>query len=320
MAAILCDIGPGDEVILPSYTFVSTANAFVLRGARPVFVDIRPDTLNIDETLIEPAITPRTKAVCVVHYAGVACEMDAVMAVAERHGIPVIEDAAQAVNAHYRGRPLGTIGQLGCYSFHETKNYTAGEGGALCVNDPALIERAEIIRDKGTNRQQFYRGLADKYSWVDIGSSYVPSEVSSAVLLAQLEAMDEIQSHRKAVFNWYHAALAPLEADGRLRRPIIPPHCGTNHHMYHVLLPDAAARDALLAHLHAMSVLAVFHYVPLHTAPMGRSFGYGGGDLPVTERLSARLVRLPFYAGLEEAQVRQIVRGVESFYSQVVAT
>lgn len=313
MAAMLCDLGPGDEVIAPSFTFVSTVNAFVRLGARPVFVDIRPDTLNIDDSLIEQAITPRTKAIFPVHYAGVACEMDRIMTIAEKYGLRVVEDAAQGVNAFYDGRPLGSIGHLGCYSFHETKNYICGEGGALCINDPALVRRAEIIRDKGTNRQQFFRGEIDKYTWVDVGSSYVPSEICSAFLYGQLELLDAIAQRRREIYQYYRRRLKPLEAEGLLRLPYTPEDCTSNYHMFYVLLPDGDARDGLMAHLKSKDIQAVFHYVPLHSSPMGRNFGYHEGDLPITEQTSARLLRLPFYYEITEEEQARVVEEIQAY-------
>lgn len=316
MAAILCDVGPGDEVIMPSYTFVSTANAFVRLGARPVFVDIRPDTLNIDDSLIEAAITPKTKVICPVHYAGVGCEMDRIMTIARKHNLRVVEDAAQGVNARYNGAPLGAIGDLGTYSFHETKNFICGEGGALCLNSPEMVERAEIIRDKGANRKQFLQGLVDKYTWVDIGSSYVPSEICSAFLYAQLEMMDAINERRRKHYQFYRRHLKPLEADGLLRLPRIPEECESNSHLFWIILADTAIRDALMAHLKAQAIHSVFHYVPLHSSPVGRTFGYSEGDLPVTEQLSGSLLRLPlFYEVTEEEQLR-VVRAIQSFFEQ----
>ena len=299
MSALLLDLEPGDEVIMPSFTFVSTANAFVLRGAVPVFVDVRPDTLNIDESLIEAAITPRTKAICVVHYAGVGCEMDPIMAIAARHGIPVIEDAAQGIFSTYRGRPLGGIGALGALSFHETKNVISGEGGALLVNEPALVERAEIIREKGTNRSKFFRGQVDKYTWVDVGSSFLPGEIVAAFLAAQFEEAEEITRRRLAIWDRYHAWAAPLEAAGTLRRPIVPAHCQHNAHMYYVLLADLETRTAFIETLKQHGVGAVFHYIPLHSSPAGRRYGRQHGDMTVTDSVSDRLVRLPLWAGLE---------------------
>ena len=301
MAAQLCDVGPGDEVIMPSYTFVSTASAFVRLGAKPVFVDIRPDTLNIDETLIEDAITERTKAVCVVHYAGVACEMDRIMAIARGNNLKVVEDAAQGVNSWYNGRALGSIGDLGCYSFHETKNYICGEGGALCINNPDMIERAEIIRDKGTNRQRFFRGEVDKYTWVDVGSSYVPSEICSAFLYAQLEEMDRISLRRREIYQNYRRALKPLEAEGLLRLPVIPEDCDSNYHMFYVVVPTPEIRDQVLDRMRKAGIRAVFHYVPLHSSPKGREI-CGEQLLPFTEDLSPRLLRMPFYHELNAAE------------------
>jgi dTDP-4-amino-4,6-dideoxygalactose transaminase len=320
MAAMLCDLGPSDEVILPSFTFVSTANAVVRLGARPVFVDIRADTLNMDEDAVERAVTSRTRAIFPVHYAGVGCEMDAILAIAARHGLRVLEDAAQGVNAFYRGKALGSLGALGAYSFHETKNYICGEGGALCINDPSLIERAEIIRDKGTNRKQFFRGAVDKYTWVDIGSSYVPSEICSAFLYAQLELLDAITERRRQIFETYERELRPLEEEGLLRLPRLPEECASNYHLFYILLADAATRDALMAHLRQDNILAVFHYVPLHSSPMGQKFGYRDGQFPVTEELSGRLLRLPFYYGLTEEEQGRVVGRVRDFFAGRVPT
>jgi dTDP-4-amino-4,6-dideoxygalactose transaminase len=302
MAAILADIQPGDEVIIPSYTFVSTANAFVLRGASPVFVDIRADTLNIDETRIKEAITPRTRAVVPVHYAGVGCAMPAILEIARRHGLMVIEDAAQGIMATQAGRPLGSIGELGAFSFHETKNIISGEGGALLVNDPALLERAEIIREKGTNRSKFFRGQVDKYTWVHIGSSYLPSELIAAFLLAQLESAEEITAQRLAIWQTYHEAFASLEQSGRLRRPFVPEDCGQNAHMYYLLLRDLEDRTAFIGAMKDRGIHCVFHYVPLHSSPYGRRVGRAAGDLTVTDDVANRLVRLPFWIGLEGEQ------------------
>ena len=313
LAAMLCDLQPGDEVIMPSYTFVSTASAFVRVGARPVFVDIRPDTLNIDEKLIEAAITPRTRVIVPVHYAGVSCEMDTIMEIARRHNLLVVEDAAQAVNAFYKGRALGSIGHLGCYSFHETKNFICGEGGALCINDERFIERAEILRDKGTNRQKFFRGEVDKYTWVDVGSSYVMAELLAAFLYGQLEQMEAISRRRQEIFQRYDELLAPLEEKGFLRRPRIPPECQSNYHIYYILLPDEATRDGLMAYLKAQGILAVFHYVPLHTSPMGKTFGYREGQLPVTEDLASRLLRLPLFYGITTDEQLELARLVRVF-------
>lgn len=306
MAAILSDIHLGDEVIMPSYTFVSTANAFVLRGAIPVFVDIRRDTLNIDETLIEAAITPRTKAIIPVHYAGVSCEMDVIMAIAKRYGLLVIEDAAQGVSSRYRGRPLGSIGHLGCYSFHETKNIISGEGGALLINDSSLSERAEIIREKGTNRSLFLRGAVDKYSWVDIGSSYLPGEIIAAFLYAQMEYADQITARRSEIWNRYHDAFSALEVAGCLRRPVIPEGCAHNAHMYYLLLRDLDQRSIFIDSMKNQGVHCVFHYVPLHSSSYGRQIRQFSGDLPVTENLAERVVRLPMWIGLEEQQTHVI--------------
>jgi dTDP-4-amino-4,6-dideoxygalactose transaminase len=300
MSALLLDLQPGDEVIMPSFTFVSTANAFVLRGAVPVFVDIRADTLNLDERLVEAAITPRTKAICVVHYAGVACEMDAILAVAERHGLKVVEDAAQGIFSTYKGRPLGSIGAFGALSFHETKNVISGEGGALLVNDAAYVERAEIIREKGTNRSKFFRGQVDKYTWVDVGSSYLPGEIIAAFLAAQLEQGEEITRMRLALWERYHAWAAPFAEDGLVRRPVVPEHCGHNAHMYYLLLPGLAQRTAFIETMKERGVGAVFHYIPLHSSPAGRRFGRTAGELPVTDDVSDRLVRLPLFAGLAD--------------------
>ena len=311
---LLCGLGPGDEVILPSYTFVSTANAVVLRGATPVFVDVRPDTLNIDERLIEAAITPRTRAIFPVHYAGVACEMDEIMTIARRHNLLVVEDAAQGVFAKYKERWLGAIGHLGCYSFHETKNFSCGEGGALVVNDPEVENRAEILRAKGTNRSQFLRGQVDKYTWVDIGSSYVLSDMLAAFLLGQLEHMQRITSRRRAIYERYAAAFAPLSAGNRIGVPFAPSHCTTNHHMFYILAADLEERTALIAHLRDAGILAVFHYVPLHSSPFARSIGVPQVDLPVTDKVSSSLVRLPMYFDLSDHEVDQVARCVIEFY------
>ena len=300
LAAILADIRPGDEVIMPSYTFVSTANAFVLRGGVPVFVDIRPDTFNIDEAKIEAAITPRTKAVVPVHYAGVGCEMDRIMEIAARHRLLVIEDAAQGVMADYRGRPLGSIGHLAALSFHETKNIISGEGGALLVNDERFVERAEIVREKGTNRSRFFRGQVDKYTWMDLGSSYLPSELIAAFLWAQMEDAEDITARRLGLWHRYHEELAVLETEGRARRPVVPAHCRQNAHLYALLLPSLEARTAVLAHLRKSGVHAVFHYVPLHDSPAGEGFGRAHGSMETTTRVSEGLIRLPLWIGIEE--------------------
>jgi dTDP-4-amino-4,6-dideoxygalactose transaminase len=313
MAALLCDIEPGDEVILPSYTFVSTANAFLRAGARPVFVDIRPDTLNLDETLVEAAISPRTKAIVPVHYAGVSCEMDVLSQLAKKHGLLVVEDAAQGVHSYYRDRALGSIGDLGAYSFHDTKNYVSGEGGALTINNRSLLERAEIIRDKGTNRQKFFRGEIDKYTWVDIGSSFLPAELSCAFLQAQLEQLDSILERRRAIAEGYAERLAPLERAGLLRGPRVPAHCRQNYHMFYILLASESAREGLAAHLRQLGIQAVSHYVPLHLSPMGRRWGYEDGSLPVTEDLSARLLRLPLYFDLSASDQDEVCEGIRSY-------
>ena len=306
MAALLAEVEPGDEVIMPSYTFVSTANAFVLRGAVPVFVDVRADTLNLDEKLIEAAITPRTRAIVPVHYAGVACEMDAIMDVARRHKLLVIEDAAQGVMSSYKGRPLGSIGDLAAVSFHETKNVISGEGGALLVNNPRFAERAEIIREKGTNRSLFFRGQVDKYTWVDVGSSYLPGEIIAAFLWAQMEEVDAITRRRLAMWGTYHQWFADAERAGKLRRPVVPGHCLHNAHMYYVLLPDLQVRTAVIAKLKALGVHSVFHYIPLHSAPAGRKYARAHGELPVTDGIADRLLRLPMWVGLEDRQTEVI--------------
>lgn len=307
MAALLLDTEPGDEIIMPSYTFVSTANAFVLRGGVPVFVDIREDTLNLDERLVEAAITPKTKAIVPVHYAGVACEMDAILDIARRYGLKVVEDAAQAVCSTYKGRALGSLGDLGTYSFHETKNVISGEGGALLVNDASLVQRAEVIREKGTDRTRFFRGEVDKYTWRDLGSSYLPSELIAAFLYGQLTEAWEITAARLKVWNVYHEMLAPLEEQGWLRRPVVPDHCGHNGHMYYVLLAPDIDRSKILQEMKAQGVSAVFHYVPLHTAPAGLRFCRAAGNLPLTLDLSERLVRLPLWVGLTESDQTRIV-------------
>lgn len=300
MAAILAGIQPGDEIIMPSYTFVSTANAFVLRGGVPVFVDIREDTLNIDERLIEAAITARTKAIVPVHYAGCACEMDTIMEIAGRHNLIVIEDAAQGLMATYKGKPLGSIGHFGTLSFHETKNITSGEGGALLVNDESYIERAEIIREKGTNRSRFFRGQVDKYTWCDIGSSYLPGELIAAFLWAQVEEAESITANRRRCWDRYHSMLKACEEDGVLRRPVITAECEHNAHMYYVLLAKDINRQVVLEELKQNGVNAVFHYVPLHSSPAGKRYCRVHGDMPVTNDIANRLIRLPFWVGIEE--------------------
>ena len=298
MAAILCDIGPGDEVIVPSYTFVSTANAFVLRGGVPVFVDVRPDNFNIDEHLIEAAITPRTRAIVPVHYAGVACEMDAIMGIARKHNLLVVEDAAQAIMATYKGRFLGSIGHLGALSFHETKNIISGEGGALLINDSRFVERAEIIREKGTDRSKFFRGQVDKYSWVDIGSSYLPGELTAAFLWAQMEEASKITDERMKIWRGYYDRLSPLEARGLLKLPRHPNDCGQNGHMFYILLSDLDVRTRLIDRLLQASIYSVFHYVPLHSSPYGKRHGRSVGELTNTIVASDRLLRLPFWIGM----------------------
>ena len=310
MAAILADFQPGDEVIMPSYTFVSTANAFVLRGGVPVFVDIRPDTLNMDEKLVEAAITPRTKAIAPVHYAGVGCEMDTIMDVAGRHGLLVIEDAAQGIMSTHKGKQLGAIGHLGAYSFHETKNIISGEGGALLVNDDRFLERAEIIREKGTNRSQFFRGQVDKYTWVDVGSSYLPGEVIAAFLWAQMQEAGAITKKRLELWAKYHSALEPWEAAGVLRRPIVPEDCRHNAHMYYILLRSLEERTELIATLAARGISAVFHYVPLHSSPAGKRYGRVSGSMQNTDTLSDRLLRLPLWVGLGDAVVESVAAAV----------
>ena len=310
MAALLLNIQPGDEVIVPSFTFVSTVNAFVLRGARPVFVDIRPDTLNLDESCLERLITPRTKVIVPVHYAGVGCEMDAILAIADRHGIPVVEDNAHGLLGRYKGRWLGTFGCLAAQSFHETKNFSCGEGGALLINDPRFIERAEILREKGTNRSQVFRGQAAKYSWIDVGSSYLPSDLLAAFLLAQFEARDHIQAQRRRLWEFYATHLRDWANQYHIGLPSVPAHCEQPYHMFYMLMPSLTARQALIDHLKTRSILTVFHYLPLHLSVMGRRFGGQPGDCPVTESVSDRLVRLPFYIGLSAADQARVVAAI----------
>ena len=312
MCALLAGIEPGDEVIMPSFTFVSTANAFALQGARIRFVDIRPDTLNLDETLIEEAITEQTKAIVPVHYAGVGCEMDTILEIADRHNLLVIEDAAQAVSAMYKNRFLGTIGQLGTYSFHETKNFISGEGGALVINDERFIERAEIIREKGTNRSKFFRGEIDKYTWVDLGSSYLPSEIVAAFLYAQLEEADTISQRRAEIYDRYMEAFKALEEEGILRLPWCPPECRHNSHLFYLILPSETVRNAVISDSRTQGIHLVFHYIPLHTSPMGRVVGYAPGDLPLTEDLSSRLVRLPCFFELTKVAQDFVVSTITS--------
>lgn len=315
MAAILAAIQPGDEIIMPSFTFVSTANAFVLRGGVPVFVDIRPDTLNIDETQIEAAITSRTKAIVPVHYAGVGCEMEVIKAIAAKHNLLVIEDAAQGLMSTYQGCPLGNIGHLAAFSFHETKNVISGEGGALLINDPGYLERAEIIWEKGTNRNQFFRGQVDKYTWVDIGSSYLLSEINAAFLWAQLEEAISITARRLKIWGQYHEAFAELERQGKVRRPTVPAECQHNAHLHYLIVPDLAERTRLLEKLKRSGVNAVFHYVPLHSSPAGKMYGRACGDLPQTQTISDGLVRLPLWVGMTETEVAHVIEAVHQALS-----
>ena len=315
MAALLVDIKEGDEVILPSYTFVSTANAFVLRGAKAVFVDIRPDTMNIDENLIETAITERTKAIAPVHYAGVGCEMDAIMDIARRHNLAVVEDAAQCIMASYKGRALGTFGEFGCFSFHETKNVSMGEGGALLIRDEKNIEAAEIIREKGTDRSKYYRGQVDKYRWQNYGSSYLPSDMNAAYLYAQLELAEEITQARLARWNQYFELLTPLAKEGRIELPYIPEHCTHNAHMFYIKTKDVDERSRLIEHLGKKEILAVSHYVPLHSAPAGMKYGRFNGEDKYTTRESERILRLPMFYKLTADEVEYIVTQVKEFYS-----
>ncbi|MCI7628383.1 MAG: dTDP-4-amino-4,6-dideoxygalactose transaminase [Blautia glucerasea] len=313
MAAYLSDIQPGDEVIMPAYTFVSTADAFVLRGARIVFVDIRPDTMNIDEDLIEPAITEKTKAIVVVHYAGVSCEMDKILQIAHKYGLKVVEDAAQGVNAYYKGKALGTIGDFGCYSFHETKNYTMGEGGAILFDKDEYQEKAEILREKGTDRSKFFRGQVDKYRWMDYGSSYLPSELNAAYLYAQLEVCDQIQDKRMEIWNYYHRELEALEKEGKITRPVIPEGCIHNAHMYYLKVRDMEVRTKLIHYLREKGICSVFHYIPLHTAPAGKKFGRFAGEDRYTTKESERLLRLPMFYNLDMKDVEYVTEQLKSF-------
>lgn len=315
MAAILADIQPGDEVIMPSYTFVSTADAFVLRGAKVVFVDIRPDTMNIDENLIEDAITEKTKAIVPVHYAGVACEMDKIMEIAKRHNLLVIEDAAQGVDSKYKGKSLGTMGDYGCFSFHETKNLSMGEGGALLIRDQKNVERAEIVREKGTNRAKFFRGQIDKYTWVDAGSSYLPSELNAAYLYAQLENIHEIQNNRMNSWNYYYELLSPLAQQGKIELPVIPEGCEHNAHMFYIKAKDLEERTALSAFLKENDITASFHYIPLHSAPAGEKFGRFHGEDVYTTKESERLLRMPMYYGLKKEEIEYVCDKVKAFYN-----
>lgn len=312
MAMLLAGVGPGDEVVMPSFTFVTSASAVALRGATPVFVDIRPDTLNIDEGAVAHAVTDRTRAIVPVHYAGVGCAMDELTALAGRHDLMIVEDAAHAITSTYGGRPLGSFGALACLSFHETKNVTCGEGGALLVNDPDLVPRAEVVQDKGTDRGRYFRGEVDRYRWVDLGSSFLASEINAAFLWAQLEEADRITADRMAVWSAYHERFEPLEREGLLRRPVVPEEARHNAHMYHVLLPDRGRRDALIDDLAARGVHAVFHYVPLHSSPAGRRYGRAAGPLPVTDDVSGRLVRLPLWADMREPEVERVCDAVET--------
>lgn len=311
LSALLLNLVPGDEIILPSFTFTSTANAFVLFGGRPKFIDIRPDTLNIDETKIEENINRKTKAICCVHYAGIACEMDRLKEIAKEHDLVLIEDAAQGINASYKGKYLGTIGDLGIYSFHETKNINCGEGGALVINNPKFIKRAEIIREKGTNRPQFFRGEVDKYTWHDIGSSYLLSEILAAYLYAQLEHMDRIAKKRKKIYNYYKESFKDLERRGVIRLPIVPEHCQSNYHIFYILFESQKERDRIMGGLKKAGILAVFHYLPLHVSPMGRKFGHKKGDLPITENIAGRLLRLPLYNDMTIRELDYIQKTVK---------
>lgn len=313
MAALLLDVGPGDEVVVPSFTFVSTVNAFVLRGATPVFADVRPDTLNLDERLLPELVTDRTRAVVPVHYAGVACEMDDMLAVASASGIAIVEDNAHGLYGRYRGRQLGTFGALATQSFHETKNFTCGEGGALLINEQRYIERAEILREKGTNRSRFYRGLVDKYSWVDVGSSYLPSDMLAAFLWAQLDARERIQATRRKIWETYDSALRDWARDNGARTPFVPAHCEQAYHMYYLLLPSLDMRQSLITYLRARGILSVFHYLPLHLSDRGRSFGGRPGQCPVTEEVSDRLLRLPFFYALSESDQGQVIDAIRGF-------
>lgn len=318
LSAMLLELQPGDEVIMPSYTFVSTANAFARMGAKPVFVDIRPDTLNMDERLVEEAITEKTKAIVPVHYAGVGCEMDLILTIADKYGLRVIEDAAQGVNAQYQNQYLGSLGDLGCYSFHETKNFICGEGGAICLNSEEFVDRAHVLRDKGTNRQAFFQGLVDKYTWCDIGSSFVLSELNCAFLYAQLEMFDEINQKRQQIYELYRQSLQPLEEAQLLRMPRIPEDCVSNHHMFYILLPSKTVRDGLLAHLKQQQISAVFHYIPLHSSPVGQTWGFQQGDLPVTEHCAECLLRLPFYYELTPEEQLRVISEIEIFLTSLV--
>ena len=316
MAALLLNIKPGDELIMPSYTFVSTADAFVLRGATPVFVDIRPDTMNIDENLIEDAITDKTRAIVPVHYAGVGCEMDRIMDIAKRHNLSVVEDAAQGIMAAYKGKPLGTFGDFGCFSFHETKNFSMGEGGALLIHDAQNIEKAEIFREKGTDRSKYFRGQVDKYRWQDFGSSYLPSELNAAYLYAQLEQADEIQDARMARWNQYHEALKPLADAGRISLPYIPEYCQHNAHMFYIKTKDMDERTELINFMKSKDILTVFHYIPLHSAPAGIKYGRFNGEDRYTTKESERLLRLPMFYSLKPEEAEYVADQVKAFYAK----
>lgn len=316
MMAILLDFQPDDEVIIPSFTFVSTVNAFVLRGAKPVFIDIRPDTLNLDESLLAAKITPKTKAIVPVHYAGVGCEMDAILNISRRYNVSVVEDNAHGLFGRYNGKNLGTFGVMATQSFHETKNITCGEGGALLINDPQYIERAEIIREKGTNRSRFFRGQVDKYTWIDVGSSYLPSEILAAFLYAQLENWEQIQARRKKIWDYYYQELLPWAQEKGIRLPSVPAHCDQPYHMLHLILPTLEERQALIAYLKTRGILAVFHYLPLHLSDMGKRFGGKEGDCPVTESVSDCLLRLPFYNDLTEEDQTYVIAAIKEFYSE----
>lgn len=313
MSAILLDIQPGDEVIIPDFTFVSTVNAFVLRGARPVFIDVRPDTLNLDESRLEAMITPRTKVIAPVHYAGVGCEMDTIMELAGKHGIAVVEDNAHGLFGKYRGKYLGTFGAMAAQSFHETKNFTSGEGGALIINDPKIIERAEIIREKGTNRSRFFRGQVDRYTWVDIGSSFLPSDILAAFLYGQLELRQKIQSYRQNLWHTYETGLRDWAAKREVRLPTIPDHCEQSYHMFYLLMPDLDLRQRLIQYLRERGIYSVFHYLPLHLSDMGRSYGGREGDCPVTEEISDQLIRLPFHNVLTGSEQEQVIEAILEF-------
>ena len=312
LSALLLNLGPGDEFIVPSFTFPSTVNAFVLRGATPVFIDVRPDTLNLDEAQLEGLITPRTRAIVPVHYAGIGCEMDSILGTAADHGIPVVEDNAHGLFGNYRGRPLGTFGAMAAQSFHETKNFSCGEGGAIVINDPTYLERAEIIREKGTNRRKFFRGLVDKYTWVDVGSSYLPSDLLAAMLVAQLEERDWVQGRRREIWQRYASELLDWAAENDAKLPVVPDHCESSYHLFHMLLPTAASRDQLIAHLRARGILAVFHYQPLHRAAYAERY-VKTADCPVTDDISARLIRLPFFTNMEPEETDAVLAAVREF-------